>query len=111
MIIKAVFYRLTTLPAAQIVFTADQSASILNAALGIFSIRLACIIHTAASWLCPCFPASIADSIRRTPATMQTQASMMGFNGGFLLLGIFFVAVSPAILLLRPRKSGAEGGR
>lgn len=50
--------------------------------------------------------AASAGSIGLLDQTVQAQASVMAYNDGFLLLGIFFVLASPAILLLRPRKGG-----
>ncbi len=41
---------------------------------------------------------------------VQAQASVMAYNDGFLLLGVFFVFACPAIFLLRPKKAGAPGG-
>lgn len=42
--------------------------------------------------------------------TVQQQAMVMAYNNGFLLIGLSCVIVSPALLLLRPRKKPAGGG-
>ena len=42
--------------------------------------------------------------------SVQAQASVMAFNDGFLLLGMSFLFTAPAILLLRPAKSGPPQG-
>jgi DHA2 family multidrug resistance protein len=42
--------------------------------------------------------------------TVQTQASMMAYNDGYLLLGLSFLVVAPAILLLRVPGAVARAG-
>jgi DHA2 family multidrug resistance protein len=48
-----------------------------------------------------------AAALAQISATVQAQASVMAYNDGFLLLGLCFILVTPAILLLRAPKPGA----
>jgi DHA2 family multidrug resistance protein len=52
-------------------------------------------------------PAAQAATQGLLDGTVQSQAAVMAYNDGFLLLGIFFVLAAPAILLLRPARRGA----
>ena len=57
-------------------------------------------------------PIAHASSLNQVLRVAQVQASVMAYNDGFQLLGLFFIIASPAIFLLRPKKvtEGAPPG-
>ncbi len=52
-----------------------------------------------------------ASSLALIDKAVQTQASVMSYNDGFLLMGVTLALVMPAILLLRSPKPGAPEGK